>query len=51
MSERKHVILTVSPEFHKELKIFVALKGTTMQDYLFDLVKADMNKSIKTTQE
>ena len=45
MSEKKSILLKVSPEFHKDLKIYVTLRDVTLQDYIVDLIKKDMNKN------
>ena len=45
VSSKKNILLKVSPEFHKELKIYVTLRDVTLQDYIVDLIKKDMNKN------
>lgn len=45
MTERKNVLLKVSPELHKDLKILVTLRETTLQDYIMGLIKKDMAKN------
>lgn len=44
MSERKNIFIKVSPEMHKDLKILVTLRGTTLQDYVLNLIEKDMEK-------
>lgn len=39
----KSITIRVSPEFHKELKIYLASKGLTTQEYIFNLIEKDMN--------
>ncbi len=45
MAERKNVLLKVSPELHKDLKILVTLRETTLQDYIMGLIEKDMTKN------
>ena len=45
MAERKNVLLKVSPELHKDLKILVTLRETTLQDYIMGLIEKDMAKN------
>ena len=45
ISSKKNILLKVSPEFHKDLKIYVTLRDVTLQDYIVDLIKKDMNKN------
>ena len=45
VSSKKNILLKVSPEFHKDLKIYVTLRDVTLQDYIVDLIKKDMNKN------
>ena len=37
MTDKKNILLKVSPEFHKDLKIYVTLRDVTLQDYIVDL--------------
>lgn len=39
----KSIIIRVDPEMHKQLKCFVATKGTTLQDYVLNLIKKDLS--------
>lgn len=43
----KSIHLTIPPDFHKKLKVAVALKETTISKYVMDLVEADLNKMAK----
>lgn len=45
----KSIHLPVPPEFHKKLKVAVALKETTIRDYIMGLVEADFDK-MKTSK-
>lgn len=45
MADKKNILLKVSPEFHKDLKIYVTLRDVTLQDYIVSLIKKDMNKN------
>ena len=40
--ERKIISIRVEPELHKQLKIIVIQKNTTLQDYIVGLIKKDM---------
>lgn len=39
------LLLKVSPELHKDLKILVTLRETTLQDYIMGLIEKDMAKN------
>ena len=43
----KSIHLTIPPDFHRKLKVAVALKDTTISKYVMDLVEADLNKMAK----
>jgi hypothetical protein len=45
----KSIHLHIPPEFHKKLKVAVALKETTIRDYIMGLVDEDLNK-MKTSK-
>jgi hypothetical protein len=38
----KSIHLTIPPDFHRKMKVAVALKGTTLSKYVMSLVAADM---------
>ncbi|URW85632.1 hypothetical protein M5E86_18575 [Blautia wexlerae] len=49
---RKSILLKVSPEFHKDLKIYVTLRDVTLQDYIVDLIKKrHEQKSVREREE
>ena len=44
---KKNVILRVDNNFHQKLKVHVAMNNTTIQDYIVNLVKKDLEKNEK----
>lgn len=38
----KNLSIRLEPDFHRELKAFLALKGISAQDYVKRLIKKDM---------
>lgn len=40
----KSVHLSIPPDFHKKIKVAVAIKGTTISKYVMDLVERDLEK-------
>ena len=49
--ENENKIIKVSPTAHKAAKIKAAEKGTTVKDYVSDLIEADSKKKKKKTDE
>lgn len=43
----KSIHLAIPPDFHRKLKVAVALKETTIAKYVMELVEADLNKMAK----
>lgn len=43
----KPVTFRVTPEFHKKLKVFLADRGITIQEYMTKLVEQDMKENAK----
>ena len=46
-NEKKNIVLRVDPEFHLKVKLHVTANGTTLQDYIVELIKKDMEKELK----
>lgn len=44
---KKSIVVRVEPEFHQELKMFTVSKGMTIQEYVIELIKKDMEKNKK----
>ena len=42
--KKKSIHFFVDPEFHKKLKVAVAIKGTTIREYVMSLVEADLTR-------
>lgn len=42
---RKNVIIRMDEELHKKIKIHVAKKGTTIQDFVLKLIKEDLENT------
>lgn len=42
---KKNIVLRVEPEFHQQIKLYVTMKNTTLQDYIVGLIKNDMEKN------
>lgn len=40
----KSITVRVSPELHRELKVFVANTGISLQEYITKLIEEDMKK-------
>ena len=43
----KNVTIRVTPDFHRELKAFLAIRGISIQEYVEELIKIDMEKQKK----
>ena len=43
----KTVSFKVDEDFYKQIKVKIALEGTTLKDYIIELVKADLEKDKK----
>lgn len=44
MDDRKGIIIRVTPEFRKELRMYAIKNGRTVQDYVLDLIESDIRK-------
>lgn len=42
---KKNIVLRVEPDFHRQVKLYVTMNNTTLQDYIVELIKNDMEKS------
>lgn len=42
---RKGITIRIEPDFHQEIKIHAIQQGKTIQEYVLELIKNDMNKS------
>ncbi len=42
---KKNIVLRVEPNFHQQVKLYVTMNNTTLQDYIVGLIKNDMEKS------
>ncbi len=42
---RKGITIRVEPEFHQEIKIHAIQEGKTIQEYVLELVKKDLQKT------
>lgn len=42
---KKNIVLRVEPEFHQQVKLYVTMNNTTLQDYIVGLIKDDMEKN------
>lgn len=40
----KTITIRVTPELHKEIKVYVASQGMTAQDYIRGLIQADLKE-------
>ena len=43
--ETKSIVVRVLPDFHKELKVYLASKGVTAQEYILSLIEKDMKEN------
>lgn len=44
---KKNIVLRVEPEFHREVKLYVTINNTTLQDYIVGLIKKDLEQKKK----
>jgi len=44
---KKSIVVRVEPEFHQELKLYTVGRGKTIQEYVIELIKRDMEKTKK----
>ena len=46
MSDNKrNIVLRVDPDFHRQIKLHVTMNDTTLQDYIVELIKKDLEKN------
>ena len=51
MLNKKNIVVKVSPDFHKNVKMYVTMHNTTFTEYITNLIKSDMEKSgVKITE-
>ncbi len=44
-SIKKNIVLRVDPKLHQQVKVYVALNNTTLQDYIVGLIEKDIKKN------
>lgn len=44
-NEKKNIVLRVEPDFHQQVKLYVTINKTTLQEYIVGLIKNDMEKN------
>lgn len=44
---KKNIVLRVEPDFHQQVKLYVTMNKTTLQDYIVGLIKNDMKQNKK----
>ncbi len=44
---KKNIVLRVDPDFHQQVKLYVTMNNTTLQDYIVGLIKKDMEQNKK----
>lgn len=44
---KKNIVLRVKPDFHQQVKLYVTINNTTLQDYIVGLIKKDMEQHKK----
>ena len=45
---KKNIVLRVDQNFHQQVKLYVTMNNTTLQDYIVGLIKKDMEKNKET---
>lgn len=41
---KKNIVLRVEPDFHQQVKLYVTMNNTTLQEYIVGLIKKDMEQ-------
>ena len=41
---KKNIVLRVDQDFHQQVKLYVTMNNTTLQDYIVGLIKKDMEQ-------
>ena len=44
---KKNIVLRVEPDFYQQVKLYVTMNNTTLQDYIVGLIKKDMEQNKK----
>ena len=44
-NEKKNIVLRVEPDFHQQVKLYVTMNNTTLQNYIVGLIRRDMEKN------
>lgn len=42
---KKNIVLRVDQNFHQQVKLYVTMNNTTLQDYIVGLIKKDMEQN------
>lgn len=42
---KKNIVLRVNQDFHQQVKLYVTMNNTTLQDYIVGLIKKDMQQN------
>ena len=45
---KKNIVLRVDQNFHQQVKLYVTMNNTTLQDYIVGLIKKDMEQNKET---
>ena len=45
---KKNIVLRVDQDFHQQVKLYVTMNNTTLQDYIVGLIKKDMEQNKET---
>lgn len=46
-SSKKNIVLRVNPDFHQQVKLYVTMHNTTLQEYIVGLIRQDMEQNKK----
>lgn len=41
---KKNIVLRVDRDFHQQVKLYVTMNNTTLQDYIVGLIKKDLEQ-------
>lgn len=47
---KKNIVLRVEPSFHQQVKLYVTMNNTTLQEYIVGLIKKDMEQNHNETK-
>ena len=45
---KKNIVLRVDQDFHQQVKLYVTMNNTTLQNYIVGLIKKDMEQNKET---